>query len=209
MKLVANIDEACSLARVDVRYAEPIEDLLKTVIREGIDGIAVGDARAIRHKSELGKCLVCVESSQSSRAIAGEKWADAVDDASPGGRKRRVDILAFVKDGGEEKILLAEGKLGCSVNEAGRSLHPRHAELKEKYEETRGRLSAAGNSLPVVDELYLLVSGLYKAQIKRRMFMWRRQGLIPMVKCLCCHEFLEELGVPDSSGKIDSCETTD
>ena len=204
MKLVANIDEACSLARVDVRYAEPIEDLLKTVIREGIDGIAVGDARAIRHKSELGKCLVCVESSQSSRAIAGEKWADAVDDASPDGRKRRVDILALVSDGGVEKVLLVEGKLGCAVNEAGRSLHPRHAELKEKYEETRGRLMAAGNSLPVVEELYLLVSGLYKAQIQWRMSRWSGEGKIPKVRCLCCHNLLEELGVPDARQSV-SC----
>ena len=116
-------------------------------------------------------------------------------------------VWAFVNDGGVEKVLLVEGKLGCSVNDAGRSLHPRHAELKEKYEETRSRLIAGGTSLQIVNELYLLVSGLYKAQIQRRMFMWNRQGLIPSVKCLCCHELLEELGVPDSRVNVDLCAT--
>ena len=90
MNLVANIDEACAHAGVGMRYAKPIEDLLKIAIREGVDGIAGSDARAIRHKSELGKCLVCVESSPSAQAIACEEWADAIDNASPSGRKRRV-----------------------------------------------------------------------------------------------------------------------
>lgn len=205
MNLVADIQTACAQANIDLKHAKPITTLLIRLIGEGLDGIEDQASPSIDHVNSLKNCLKCVESPTNLQSIACEDWSDEVDVGLFGEKKRRVDIVSFVEDGHVINTLLIEGKLGCAVNEAGVNTQPKHADLSEKFEWTCSRLAKVGCKIPVADVLYLLVSGLYKSQIARRVFMWRQQGLIPKVRCLCCHEFMKELGIPDSRLAVKGC----
>lgn len=205
MNLVANIQEPCKQANIDSEYAKPITTLLLEVIADGLDGVEDQKNPSIDHVNSLKNCIDCVGSPTGLKAIACEDWSDEVDTGLFGRKRSRVDIVSFVEDGHKIKALLVEGKLGCAVNEAGVNTQPKHVELKEKFEWTCRRLVEVGGQIPVADLLYLLVSGLYKSQIARRVFMWRQQGLIPRVRCLCCHEFMKELGLPDSRISVKDC----
>jgi len=205
MNLVADIEGACAQAKIGSEHAGPITSLLMKVIAEGLDGVEDQRNPSIDHVNSLKNCLTCVESPTYLQSIACEDLANNVDPELFGARKSRVDIISFVEDNQVVKALLVEGKLGCAVNEAGKNTQPTHTELREKFEWTCLRLSKLKCQIPVVDILHLLVSDLYKSQIARRVFMWRNQGLIPRVRCLCCHEFMEELGLPDSRHSVVGC----
>ena len=205
MNLVADIEGACAQAKIGSEHAEPITSLLMKVIAEGLDGVEDQRNPSIDHVNSLNNCLTCVDSPTDLQSIACEDWANNVDPELFGARKSRVDIISFVEDDQVVKALLVEGKLGCAVNEAGVNTQPKYTDLSEKFEWTCSRLAKVGCQIPVADVLYLLVSGLYKSQIARRVFMWRQQGLIPKVRCLCCHEFMEELGLPDSGPSVVGC----
>ena len=205
MNLVADIQAACAQANISSEHAVPITTLLMRVIAEGLDGVEDQRSPSIDHVNSLKTCLTCVESPTDLQSIACEDWANNVDPELFGARKSRVDIISFVEGDQVVKALLVEGKLGCAVNEAGVNTQPKYTDLSEKFEWTCSRLAKVGCQIPVADVLYLLVSGLYKSQIARRVFMWRRQGLIPKVRCLCCHEFMKELGLPDSRISVKDC----
>ena len=205
MNLVADIEGACAQAKIGLEHAKPITSLLMSAIAEGLHGVEHQRNPSIDHVNSLSNCLTCIESPTALQSIACEDWASNVDAELFGARKSRVDNISFVEDNQVVKTLLVEGKLGCAVNEAGKNTQPTHTELREKFEWTCSRLVKVGCQIPVADILYLLVSGLYKNQIARRVFMWRNQGLIPKVRCLCCHEFMKELGIPDSRLAVINC----
>lgn len=205
MNLVADIQAACAQANISSEHAVPITTLLMRVIAEGLSGVASQESPSIDNVNSLKSCITCVGSPTGLQAIACEDWSDEVDTGLFGRKRSRVDIVSFVEDGHAVKALLVEGKLGCAVNEAGVNTQPKYTDLSEKFECTCRRLSKVSCQIPIADVLYLLVSGLYKSQIARRVFMWRQQGLIPRVRCLCCHEFMKELGLPDSRISVKDC----
>lgn len=198
MKIVDDIEAVCIQAHVDSKHAKTLTSLLYHVIAEGFDGIEDKDNAGMEQVVALQKCLQCIESSATEESVDCEEWADDVDPALFGRLKHRVDVLTAVKDGDNAKILLIEGKLGCAVNDAGKNTQPQHSELKAKYDDTLERLGKVKCAIPIESELYLLVSGLYKSQIARRLFIWRQQKLIPNVRCLCVHELMEIFGLPDA-----------
>lgn len=202
MNIVDNVAPFCVQARIDQKFAKPLTSLLYRVVVEGFDGIEDKDRAGMEQVKALQACFKCVESPATEESIDCEEWADDVDPFLFGHKKHRVDILAFIRDGEETRILLIEGKLGCAVNDAGKNTQPRHCELKDKFDDTIERIGKVQCGVPVERELYLLVSGLYKSQIARRLFMWRQQNLIPRVKCCCIHDLMGLLGLPDARMKV-------
>jgi len=198
MKIVDDVVACCIQAHLDPKYVKPLTSLLYRVIAEGFDGIEDKENVGMEQVTALQKCLECVESPAAQASIDCEQWADDVDPVLFGRRRQRVDILTFVNEDAMVKLLLIEGKLGCAVNDAGKNTQPQYGELKGKYDDTLARLNEVKCTIPIESQLYLLVSGLYKSQIARRIFMWRQQNLIPRVRCLCVHEMMEIFGLPDA-----------
>lgn len=181
---------------------QPLSFLLRRIVIEGYGSFETKENPSQDHLVSLQECEDCIKDCDKYEAIDCEAWADVIDSGHD--KKSRVDILVVICKGCLPEILLLEGKLGCVENKHGEATQPRHSELKDKYDETINRLKALHIDTMCDEDMYLVVSGKYYAQTKRRLNMWKHCGLRPVVKCICISDVL---GIVGGQGLVEPCLT--